>query len=176
MALAGTLLRTTVRGPFCFVFLSVEPYFWAFGSFAMSGRGKPDWRFSHGYIIIPHPLSTRGAGIRVCFFRIETSSKLAGMSAHNHFMRFYLWLLLLPFAILPGCESPFMGRPNWCDPGSASQQLTQAKKFDPYPDPTIAPPVLGGRPLGFMEPRPEPNPVKQQFAPGTIGLPYAPAY
>lgn len=87
------------------------------------------------------------------------------------------WYLLLVVGLtLPGCESPFLGRPNWCNPGTASQQMAQARKFDPFPDPTIGPPILGGRPMGFMEPRAEPDLVKHQFVPGASALPYAQAY
>ncbi len=89
-------------------------------------------------------------------------------------MRFQYCLLLFACVLALGCET--LGRPNWCNPGSASQQLNQAKQFDPFPDPNIGPPILGGRPEGFMEPRPEPDPVKHQFVPGAAGMPYVGAY
>jgi hypothetical protein len=75
-----------------------------------------------------------------------------------------------------GCtNNSQFGRPVICDQKSASQRLYESKQFDPYPDPTIGPPILGGRPQGFMEPRPEPDPVKHQFYPGRTPMPYVPA-
>ena len=75
--------------------------------------------------------------------------------------RWKLMLLACVVAFASGCTSNELGRPSWCAPGSASQQLNRAKKYDPYPDPYIAPPILGGRPMGFFEPRQEPDVTKQ---------------
>jgi hypothetical protein len=64
--------------------------------------------------------------------------------------------------LLTGC-GPQFGMPSLCEPGSASSKLAAAKKFDPYPDPSIGPPVVGGRPLGFQTPRAEPDATKRPF-------------
>jgi hypothetical protein len=50
--------------------------------------------------------------------------------------------------------------PRTCYPGSESYQLKQATRFDPYPDPTTGPPIVGGRPIEYMSPRPEPDVTK----------------
>jgi hypothetical protein len=56
--------------------------------------------------------------------------------------------------VISGC-GPFFGLPSICEPASESQKLTRATKFDPYPDPNMGPAIVGGRPEGFMNPRPE---------------------
>ena len=52
-----------------------------------------------------------------------------------------------------GCRS--LGKPDVFNPGPADYQINRAKNFDPFPDPDIGPEIVGGRPLGFMEPRTE---------------------
>jgi hypothetical protein len=89
-------------------------------------------------------------------------------------MRSHYSLALVFAVVLTGCET--LGMPNWCNPPPASYQREKANQFDPYPDPYIAPPILGGRPPGAMEPRQEPNPIKHQFVPGHSAGPYTPAY
>jgi hypothetical protein len=64
--------------------------------------------------------------------------------------------------LLTGC-GPSFGMPSLCEPGSASSKLAAAKKFDPYPDPNIGPPVVGGRPLGFETPREDADITKRGF-------------
>lgn len=66
-------------------------------------------------------------------------------------------LCLLQCATL-GCVGTEL--PNWCNPGPEWFQVSQAKKFDPYPDPTIGPAVVGGRPLAYRDPRPNPDLTK----------------
>ncbi len=66
----------------------------------------------------------------------------------------------LLLAGLPGCASTSL--PNWCNPGPEGYQRNLAKKYDPYPDPTIGQPIVGGRPLEYLEPRPEPDVTKNQ--------------
>ncbi len=53
--------------------------------------------------------------------------------------------------------------PITCNPGSESYQINQAKAYDPYPDPNSGPPVVGGRPLDYINPRPEPDVTKPMF-------------
>ncbi len=62
------------------------------------------------------------------------------------------------FSALSGCG--LIENPITCNPGPTSYQVSQARKFDPYPDPTTAPPIVGGRPIDYMEPRPEPDVTK----------------
>jgi hypothetical protein len=54
---------------------------------------------------------------------------------------------------LAGCAGTSL--PNFHYPGPADYQRRQAEKFDPYPENDIAPPVEGGRPPGYEQPRPE---------------------
>ena len=49
-----------------------------------------------------------------------------------------------------GCANIYP--PNWCSPGTARQQQLIAEQYDPYPENDIAPAVVGGRPLGYMNP------------------------
>jgi len=70
---------------------------------------------------------------------------------------------LLFFATL-GC-GPEFGLPRICDPRPESVKLAEARKFDPYPDPSVGGDMRGARPLGFMDPRPDPDLLaKQQMA------------
>ncbi len=80
--------------------------------------------------------------------------------------------LLLAAALLAivGC-GPFFGLPSICEPGSESQKLADAKKFDPYPDPNMGPAVVGGRPEGFMHPRPDPDITKLPLPPWAQSYP-----
>jgi len=54
-----------------------------------------------------------------------------------------------------GCQSQYFGVPHPLRPGSEQQQQLRAQRFDPYPDNAMGPPVVGGRPLEYTEPRPE---------------------
>ncbi len=69
------------------------------------------------------------------------------------------------------CESGFVF-PKLCDPQSESTKLAQAKRFDPYPDPTIGGDMRGARPLGFTDPRPEPDleAKKQMLFPANVTI------
>jgi hypothetical protein len=67
-----------------------------------------------------------------------------------------LWLTvagLLALTAMVGCKS--VAGPNWCHPGSAKVQQNRALRYDPYPDPDIGPPVVGGRPREYDIPPPE---------------------
>ncbi len=63
-------------------------------------------------------------------------------------------VLVLAFAI-GGCKG--LKGPSWLHPGTAPYQQKQAERFDPYPDNQIAPEVVGGRPLEYTNPVPEPQ-------------------
>jgi hypothetical protein len=52
-----------------------------------------------------------------------------------------------------GCSSS-VGRPNWLNPGPVAYQQNQALRYDPYPDDSLGPAVLGGRPREYDRPRP----------------------
>ena len=67
-------------------------------------------------------------------------------------------LLLLPL-FATGC-GPLFGLPTVWPPESQKTQIARASKFDPFPDPNMGPAVIGGRPQGFLNPRPEPDPNK----------------
>src|ERR1700757_981834 len=53
-----------------------------------------------------------------------------------------------------GCVS----RPKLLDPGTVPEQRHEALQFDPYPDNSLGPTVLGGRPREYDRPRPPPKP------------------
>jgi hypothetical protein len=67
---------------------------------------------------------------------------------------FYL-ALVLPLAWLVGCNSPYMRWPQLYSPGPAPYQRAEAVVHDPYPLDDVAPPIVGGRPLGYLKPVPE---------------------
>jgi hypothetical protein len=69
-------------------------------------------------------------------------------------------LLLVSLSALVGCQD--IGLPQLFDPRSESQKLAEAKKFDPYPDPTLGQDITGARPRGFLNPRPDPDASKLQ--------------
>ena len=48
-----------------------------------------------------------------------------------------------------GCADMF---PRFVGPGPAREQQRVFSRFDPYPDPTLGPEVVGGRPLGYQNP------------------------
>ena len=65
--------------------------------------------------------------------------------------------LVLVVAVLglaaSGCSSS-VARPNWLNPGPVAYQQNQALRYDPYPDDSLGPAVLGGRPREYDRPRP----------------------
>jgi hypothetical protein len=75
---------------------------------------------------------------------------------------------LLLICALAGCAGTAF--PTLCNPGSESYQLAVAKKFDPYPDPTVGGDMTGARPRGFITPRADPDAAKlQPFIPAAAG-------
>ena len=61
----------------------------------------------------------------------------------------------LAVAAACGCNSPYMRWPDLYHPGTAQQQRAEAVVHDPYPLDDVGPPVVGGRPLGYLNPVPE---------------------
>ncbi len=61
-----------------------------------------------------------------------------------------------PPGALPGGTAAPVGRPNWGNPGTMSQQQQRAKVFDPYSDNNAGPEIVGGRPREFQKPTAEP--------------------
>lgn len=53
-----------------------------------------------------------------------------------------------------GCASG--GGWSFWTPGTIQQQRIRATVHDPYPDPDMAPEVIGGRPRDYQQPLPEP--------------------
>ncbi|HEY2760233.1 MAG TPA: hypothetical protein VGI75_05805 [Pirellulales bacterium] len=78
--------------------------------------------------------------------------------------------LLAALLSITGCVGT--GLPNWLNPGPTNYQVGQADSYDPYPDPTIGPAVVGGRPIGYLNPRANPDPAK--IKPPSAGM--APVY
>jgi hypothetical protein len=54
-----------------------------------------------------------------------------------------------------GCKT--MTGPNWLHPGSASEQLRAAKRYDPYPQMDMGPSTTNVRPRGYENPIAEPS-------------------
>lgn len=66
------------------------------------------------------------------------------------------WILAGALAVVAGgCAGT--ARPNWFHPGPAAYQQRRAERFDPYPEPDVAPEVVGGRPREFQKPASEPE-------------------
>ncbi len=63
--------------------------------------------------------------------------------------------LLMASAACLGCRSTAM--PTIVPSGSAEYQQQVGNKFDPYPDPDVGPPVVGGRPRDYQNPVSEPQ-------------------
>ena len=68
---------------------------------------------------------------------------------------------LPPIPALPNnaTSTPFpsIRRPNLAQPGTIEQQRQRAAIHDPYADNNAAPPIEGGRPREFSNPRSEPT-------------------
>ena len=62
-------------------------------------------------------------------------------------------LALVLLGELAGCAG--VSKPNWTNPGTAAQQQKRAERFDPYPDPNMAPEAVGVRPREYQVPPPE---------------------
>jgi hypothetical protein len=56
-----------------------------------------------------------------------------------------------------------MSPPNFFNPGPARDQQMRAQRFDPYPENDVGPEVVGGRPLGYQKPIPEPSRARWQL-------------
>lgn len=60
--------------------------------------------------------------------------------------------------ILGACLASSFGcnlRPNWGPQGTIGAQRERAVMHDPFPSNELAPPIVGGRPLGYEQPRSE---------------------
>ena len=69
-------------------------------------------------------------------------------------MRRILSLIALSFA-LPACIGPqSLATPDLAHPGTEERQQARAKRFEPYPEIDMGPPVVGARPREYQEPRP----------------------
>jgi len=82
----------------------------------------------------------------------QSAKAIRGGSPHGWVIGFAALL-----AICGGCRStePFG---LWYGPHARSDtQRAQAQVIDPYPDPNIGPPVEGGRPLDYQNPRSAPQ-------------------
>ena len=56
--------------------------------------------------------------------------------------------------VLPPCCGCQLDTPNLAHPGTEANQQARAKVFEPYPDNEMGPPVVGGRPREYQDPRP----------------------
>ncbi len=67
---------------------------------------------------------------------------------------------LLGFPVL-GCSAT-VRKPQLLHPGPADYQRYNATQFDPYPPNDLGPAIVGGRPSGYEQPRPEVVRARQQ--------------
>ncbi len=51
--------------------------------------------------------------------------------------------------IATGCNL----RPDWGPPGTIGMQRNRAAMHDPFPSNELGPPIMGGRPPGFEQPK-----------------------
>ena len=59
--------------------------------------------------------------------------------------------LIVFSVLLAGC----LLKPNWGPQGTIGEQRARAYLHDPFPSNELGPPITGGRPLGFEQPRAE---------------------
>jgi hypothetical protein len=64
-------------------------------------------------------------------------------------------LLLLSAVCCSGCASPYIKWPHLFDPGDIRTQRYEAAIWDPYPDSSIGPAVIGARPREYMQQIPQ---------------------
>ena len=78
-------------------------------------------------------------------------------------------LSLIAFSVvLPaccGCVAP----PDLSHPGTEERQQARAQVFEPYPDNDVGPPVVGGRPREYQEPRPAFAVLQDMHSSGSVG-------
>ena len=79
---------------------------------------------------------------------------------NNH--SFALASILLLTSAISGCYMT----PNFGAPGTIGMQRSRAVVHDPFPDNDIAPPIMGGRPLGFDRPMAEAEKNQSDFRSG----------
>ncbi len=60
-----------------------------------------------------------------------------------------------------GCRN--LAGPNWLHPGSESDQLRRAKRYDPYPETSMGPSTTNVRPRGFEHPIAEPSQARWEL-------------
>jgi hypothetical protein len=61
----------------------------------------------------------------------------------------------LALACSSGCASQYIKYPNFFNPGTIRQQRYEAAIWDPYPDSSIGPAVIGARPREYMQQVPQ---------------------
>jgi hypothetical protein len=59
-------------------------------------------------------------------------------------------LVIVALMLGPGCAD--IAVPRLFHPGSEDYQQSRAERFDPYPEPDVAPDIVGGRPLQYIRP------------------------
>ena len=67
-------------------------------------------------------------------------------------MRRCLALVVIVSLGAVGCAD--IAVPRLLHPGTEEYQQTRAERFDPYPQPDVAPDIVGGRPLQYIKPAP----------------------
>jgi hypothetical protein len=63
--------------------------------------------------------------------------------------------LLVFAASSSGCATQFVKYPNLLNPGTIRQQRYEAAIWDPYPDSSMGPAVIGARPREYMQQVPQ---------------------
>ena len=71
-------------------------------------------------------------------------------------------------ATLSAC-SGCLSVPNLAHPGTEERQQARAQVFEPYPENDAGPPVVGGRPREYQDPRPAFTVLQDMHANGASG-------
>jgi len=84
-------------------------------------------------------------------------------------MRSILAFMVIGLAVaVTGCAN--LSQPRLLSPGSSDYQQARALRFDPYPDATAGPEIVGGRPRAFDVQAAEPVRAQQYQPPfGAFG-------
>ena len=70
----------------------------------------------------------------------------------------------------PNATNQGLAMPNVAHPGTEAYQQARAQRFEPYPENDVGPPVVGGRPREYQDPRPA-FAVLQDMHPNPAAIP-----
>jgi hypothetical protein len=71
-------------------------------------------------------------------------------------------LAVVALVLVSGCAD--IAAPRIFHPGSEDYQQSRAERFDPYPEPDVAPDIVGGRPLQYIKPAAVPERLQNEMS------------